>query len=58
MRVNIYSVYKISDLVMSYAKIDYTIHIYGVQFFNKKITDIRVSKIPQGTLVNGLYLYL
>ena len=36
---------------MLYALIDYI--IYGIKLLTK-ITDLRVSTIPQGTMVNGL----
>ena len=37
---------------MLYAFFDYI--PYGAKFLTKKIADIRVLKIPQGTMVNGL----
>ena len=50
--VLIFTLYiKLPDLVMLYALIDYI--IYGIKLLTK-ITDFRVSKIPQGTTVNGL----
>ena len=43
---------KLPDLAMWYALIDYI--TYGGNFLREKIADIRVSKIPQETMVNGL----
>ena len=52
MSINTYSVYKTSrscDVVCLNR-----LHNKWSQIFNKKFADIRVSRIPQGTMANGL----
>ena len=56
MSINIYSVYKTSrsfDVIMPKL-----ITKHMEPNFNKNFADIRVSMIPQGTMVNDLLFYL